>query len=61
VNPALPVLAAGGVFAAATLLGLLAGFWLLRVTGQGLWVLGGLFAGVAVGAYSAFRLFLRSL
>ncbi|MEO6834320.1 MAG: AtpZ/AtpI family protein [Candidatus Tumulicola sp.] len=56
-----PVLAAGGTFAATTLVGLLAGVWIGRATGQPLWVIGGLFAGLAVGGYSAFRLLLRSL
>jgi hypothetical protein len=61
VNGVAPVLAAGGTFAVSALLGLLAGGWLARATGQGLWAVGGLFAGLAVGAYCAVRLILRSV
>jgi hypothetical protein len=61
VNAVVPVLAAGGTFAGTTLAGLLLGFWIGHATGQGLWVVGGLAAGVALGGYSAFRLLLRSL
>lgn len=57
----LPVVTAGGTFAACTLLGVLAGVWLGGRTGQQLWVLGGLLAGLALGAYSAVRLLVRSL
>lgn len=56
-----PVLAAGGTFAVAALAGLIAGIWLARSTGNGLWVAGGLFAGMAAGGYSAVRLLLRSM
>jgi len=56
-----PVLAAGGTFAAAALAGLIAGVWISRSTGNGLWVAGGLFAGMALGGYSAMRLLLRSM
>jgi hypothetical protein len=61
VNAVVPVLAAGGTFAAATLLGLLAGVWIGRATGQPLWTVGGLLAGLLLGGYSALRLLLRSL
>jgi hypothetical protein len=61
VNAVTPVLAAGGTFAASTLIGLLAGFWIGRATGQELWVIGGLVAGLGLGGYSAFRMLLRSL
>jgi hypothetical protein len=54
-------LAAGGTFAASTLIGLLAGFWIGRATGQELWVIGGLAAGLGLGGYTAFRMLLRSL
>ncbi|MBV8116527.1 MAG: AtpZ/AtpI family protein [Candidatus Eremiobacteraeota bacterium] len=60
-NAAVPVLAAGGTFAVATLAGLFAGFWLGRATGQAWWVIVGLVAGASLGGYSAFRLLLRSL
>ena len=59
-NPITPVLAAGGTFAAATLAGLFAGFWIGRATGQPLWVIGGLAAGLGLGGYSAYRMLLRS-
>jgi hypothetical protein len=61
VNAVVPVLAAGGTFAAATLLGLLAGVWLGRATSEPLWAVGGLVAGLLLGGYSAFRLLLRSM
>jgi hypothetical protein len=61
VNAVVPVLAAGGTFAAATLMGLLAGVWIGRATGQPLWAIGGFVAGLLLGGYSAFRLLLRSL
>lgn len=57
----LPVIAAGGVFAMTALLGLAAGIGLARMTGQGLWVLAGILAGLALGGYSAYRLLLRSM
>lgn len=56
-----PVLAAGGTFAAAVLIGLFVGAAIGRQTGQPLWALGGLLAGVGIGGYSAVRLMLRSL
>jgi hypothetical protein len=57
----MPVLAAGGTFAMTTLAGLILGIWLGGRTGQGWWVVAGLFGGLAVGGYSAYRLLLRSL
>jgi len=60
-NSLAPVIAAGATFATATLLGVVAGAWLGRTTGQPLWVLGGLAAGLGLGAYSAARLLRRSL
>ena len=56
-----PVLAAGGTFAVSTLAGLLVGIFLAGRTGAGRWVAGGLFAGLALGGYSAYRLLLRSM
>lgn len=56
-----PVLAAGGTFAGTVLVGLLVGIWLSNRTHQPLWVLGGLFAGLALGGYSAVRLLLQSM
>jgi hypothetical protein len=61
VNSLVPAIAAGSTFAAATLAGMVVGLLAARATGQGLWVLGGLFAGMALGGYSAVRLLLRSM
>jgi hypothetical protein len=61
VNGVFPVLAAGGTFAVTALAGLLAGVWLEHATGHAAWVAGGLFAGLALGAYSAVRLLQRSM
>ena len=58
---AAPVLAAGGTFAVVTLAGLLAGIWLGARTRAPVFVAAGLFAGLMVGGYSAYRLMLRSL
>lgn len=60
-NGVFPVLAAGGIFAFTVLAGLGAGIWIGRLTGNDLWVAGGLFGGMAVGGYSALRLLLRSM
>jgi hypothetical protein len=57
----LPVLGAGGTFAIAALAGLGAGFLIAQRTGQQLWVLGGLFAGLAIGGFSAFTLLRKSM
>ena len=57
----LPVLTAGSAFALTTVAGLALGFWIGQRTGQGLWVLGGFFGGLAIGGYTAFRLLVRSL
>jgi hypothetical protein len=56
-----PVLAAGGSFAVCALIGLLGGIFAAQHTGQQLWVLGGLFAGIGVGGYCAVRLLMRSM
>ncbi len=57
----MPVVAAGGTFAMSALAGLAAGIWIGGRTGQGLWVLAGLFGGLGVGTYAAYRLLMRSL
>ena len=54
----LRLVAAGGTFAGFALLGLVGGVWLAGRTGGQLWVLGGLFAGLALGCFSAFRMLL---
>ena len=56
-----PVLASGSTFVACTLAGLLAGIWVSSRSGQSLWVPAGLFGGLALGGYAAFRLLQRSL
>lgn len=56
-----PVLAAGGTFAVTVLVGLVVGIWISDRTHQPLWVLGGLFGGLALGGYSAVRLLMRSM
>ncbi|GAC1391330.1 MAG: hypothetical protein NVSMB31_08740 [Vulcanimicrobiaceae bacterium] len=57
----LRIIAAGGTFAGATLLGLLAGIWLAGHTGAQLWVLGGLFLGLGIGAFGAFRMLMSEI
>lgn len=58
---ALPVVAAGGSFAGASIGGLALGIWIADRTGQQLWVVLGLGIGLAIGAYAAIRLVLRAL
>ena len=53
------IIGAGVSFAGTVLVGLLLGIWLAGRTGQQLWVLGGLFGGLALGGYAAIRLILR--
>ncbi|MBV9149707.1 MAG: AtpZ/AtpI family protein [Candidatus Eremiobacteraeota bacterium] len=53
------VITAGATFTGAVLLGLLLGIWLGNRSGQPLWVLIGIFSGMAVGGYGAIRLLLR--
>ncbi|HEY8297078.1 MAG TPA: hypothetical protein VIG32_03540 [Candidatus Baltobacteraceae bacterium] len=60
-NSALPLIGAGATFAGSAVAGLLAGIWMSRVTGSELWVLGGLFAGLSIGGFAAYRLVVRSL
>jgi hypothetical protein len=56
-----PVLGAGGLFTVTVLIALWAGIAAARGTGQQLWVLGGLFGGMALGGFAAVRLLLRSM
>lgn len=56
-----PVLAAGGTFATATLAGLFAGVWLAQRTRTPIAAAAGLFIGLALGSYSAYRLLMRSM
>lgn len=55
------LIAAGGTFTGAVLLGLLIGIWLSNRSGQPLWVLGGVFGGMALGGYGAVRLLMREM
>lgn len=55
------ILAAGGTFAGATIIGLLLGIFVAGRTGQQLWVLGGIFLGLAVGGYAAVRMLLAEI
>ncbi len=56
-----PLLGAGGAFAGATLLGLWAGIAVSARTGSAVWMFAGLFGGMFLGGYSAYRLLVRSL
>ena len=51
---------AGSTFGGGVGLGLLAGFWLAGRTGQNLWVVVGMFAGLALGGVLALRLLLAA-
>jgi len=52
------VIAAGGTFATLTVLGLIAGVLIGGRTGQQLWVIAGLFAGVVAGGLAAIAMVL---
>jgi F0F1-type ATP synthase assembly protein I len=56
-----PLLAAGSTFAATVVIGLLAGIWLDHRLGTSYWVLVLFFAGLALGAYAAWRLVARTI
>ncbi|HLX25657.1 MAG TPA: AtpZ/AtpI family protein [Candidatus Cybelea sp.] len=60
-KPILPVLGAGGTFAVATVGGLFAGVWLADRLRVPILAAAGLFVGLALGGYSAYRLLLRSM
>ena len=55
------ILAAGGTFAGATIVGLLLGIFVAGRTGQQLWVLAGIFLGLALGGYSAVRMLMAEI
>lgn len=57
----MPVLAAGGTFAAAAVAGLFVGVWLAGRMRAPALVAAGLFVGLAFGGYWAYRLLLRSM
>jgi hypothetical protein len=56
-----PVLTAGGAFAAAALAGLLLGVLVGQRTGQPLWAFAGLMIGLGLGGFGAVRLLMRSI
>lgn len=58
---AMPVLAAGGTFAATTVAGLFVGAWLAARMRAPIVVAAGLFVGLALGGYSAYRMLMRSI
>ncbi len=60
-KPLLPVLAAGGTFAAAAVIGLIAGALAAGRSGEPLLAPAGLMLGAAIGGYSAVRLLFRSI
>ncbi len=60
-NAVTPVLAAGGTFALSTIVGLFAGAWLAAHFHTPIIAVAGLFLGLAVGGYSAFRMLMRSV
>ena len=53
-------LTAGSTFAVTVLLGFGGGLLVARTTGQSLWVLAGLFAGVFIGGFMAVRALLEA-
>lgn len=59
-NSAAPLIAAGGTFAGSALAGLFIGILIAQRTGSQFWVFIGLIAGLAIGAYSAVRLLMRT-
>jgi len=61
VNPVFSVAAAGGSFATATLAGLFAGAWLAGRFRTPVLAVAGLFVGLVLGGYSAYRLLMRSV
>jgi hypothetical protein len=61
VKALLPVLAAGGTFAAAAIVGLLGGVIAASRAREPLFVPAGLLLGAAVGGYSALRVLLRAI
>lgn len=54
------LIAAGSAFAGSAVLGLLLGIWLDQLRRTEFLAVAGLFAGVLVGAYAAYRLLLQS-
>jgi hypothetical protein len=61
VKTLLPVVVAGSAFAAAAVIGLFCGILAAGWRGNPLWAPVGLMLGAAVGAYSAFRVLVKSM
>jgi outer membrane lipoprotein SlyB len=61
VKTLLPLVAAGGTFAGAAVLGLLAGILIGDRRGEPLLAPAGLILGALIGGYSAFRLLARAM
>lgn len=59
-NGAAGVIAAGSAFAGAGVAGLLIGIWLDRAQQTQYYAVVGLFVGIAVGGYAAFRMLLQT-
>jgi F0F1-type ATP synthase assembly protein I len=60
VKSAAGLIAAGSAFAGGGIAGLLIGIWLDHARGTQYFAVAGLFAGIVLGAYSAFRLLVRT-
>ncbi len=60
-KPWLSIVAAGAGFAGASIAGLAIGIEIGARRSEPLWALGGLMAGAAIGAYSAFRLLVAAI
>jgi hypothetical protein len=61
VKTLLPVVAAGSAFAGAAVVGLICGVLAASRRGEPLWAPVGLMLGAAVGAYSAFRVLVKTM
>jgi hypothetical protein len=60
-RPLLPVLAAGGTFAASAVIGLFIGVLVAQRSEQPLWAVAGLMVGAALGVVSALALLLKAM
>jgi len=60
VKGAAGIIAAGSAFAGAGIAGLLIGIWLDHAQRTQYYAVGGLFAGIVLGGYAAFRLLLQT-
>lgn len=60
-NQNVAIVAAGATFAFTVIAGMVIGIWISGRTGNSLWVLAGLGAGLAAGTAGAWRLVSRSM